>query len=237
MKKIYLYVKESPRGLKYLGKTEQNPFEYLGSGTRWLHHIKKYKLSSKDIKTIILFETEDKELLKEQGLYYSDLYNIVDNNDWANLKKENGDGGGGPKSKDEKSRISKKMKGRKLNWSEEAIEKRNKNLKGRKMPKCKEETKIILSNKFKGVKRGNHTKNSYTKAIETRKNNGYIHSEETKNKIKSSLKGVKRPKEVVDKLGKKIMIDDIIYSSMSEAERVLNKSRYLINKHHKINLL
>ena len=65
MKTTYLYIKESPKGLKYLGKTEQNPETYLGSGTRWLNHIKKHKIKSEDIKTTILFETNDKILLKE----------------------------------------------------------------------------------------------------------------------------------------------------------------------------
>ena len=38
---MYLYVKtHNKSGLKYLGKTIQNPFKYKGSGTYWLRHIK-----------------------------------------------------------------------------------------------------------------------------------------------------------------------------------------------------
>lgn len=59
---IYLYLKESPLGLKYLGKTEKNPFKYNGSGLYWKSHLKKYNIKSKDIKTTILFETDDVKL-------------------------------------------------------------------------------------------------------------------------------------------------------------------------------
>jgi len=237
MEKTYLYIKESPLGLKYLGKTEQNPQKYLGSGKRWLRHIKKHKLQSLDIKTIILFETTDKEELKQKGLYFSDLYGVVLNKEWANLKPENGDGGGGKKSEKEKNKISQTMKKRKLVWSDDVIEKRNKNLKGRKMPPCKEETKKKLSEMFKGKIRGVKTKETYKKANETKKKNGYKITEETKLKIKNTLLGRKRPNDVIEKLGKKIEIDGIVYSSMSQAERILNKTRHIIKKEHKIKQL
>lgn len=90
---IYLYIKESPLGLKYLGKTEKDPFKYIGSGLYWKKHLKKHKFTYEDIKTTILLKTEDKEELKNKGIYYSELYDIVNNEDWANLRPENGDGG------------------------------------------------------------------------------------------------------------------------------------------------
>ena len=63
-----LYVKtHNVTGLKYLGKTVQNPYEYTGSGTHWLRHLKKY---GTDVTTEILLETDDKKLLKEKGIYY-----------------------------------------------------------------------------------------------------------------------------------------------------------------------
>jgi hypothetical protein len=234
MVKIYLYIKESPLGLKYLGKTIQNPQKYMGSGKRWLRHIKKHKLKSEDIKTTILFETFDREELRQSGIYFSDFYDVVINEEWANLKPENGDGGGGKKSEEEKNKISQTMKKRKLVWSDDAIEKRNKNLKGRKMPPHTEETKKKLSEMFKGKIRGVKTKETYKKAIETKKKNGYKITEETKLKIKNTLLGRKRPNDVVEKLGKKIEIDGVIYLSMSQAERILNKTRYIIKKEHKI---
>jgi hypothetical protein len=90
---IYLYLKESPLGLKYLGKTEKDPITYMGSGLHWKRHIKKYGFTYRDIKTTILFETTDKALLKEKGQYYSKIWDIVNNESFANLMNENGDGG------------------------------------------------------------------------------------------------------------------------------------------------
>ena len=91
---IKLYVKEHKSGLKYLGKTEaKNPDRYAGSGTRWLNHLKVHGGGKKNVTTTILFESEDKEEIKEKGLYYSELWNIVEDPSWANLKLEEGDGG------------------------------------------------------------------------------------------------------------------------------------------------
>jgi hypothetical protein len=91
MKTLYLYIKETPNGLKYLGTTCKNPFKYKGSGKYWVRFLNKYKFKIKDIKTTILFETTDKDILKEKGLYYSKLYNVVESESWANLIPESGD--------------------------------------------------------------------------------------------------------------------------------------------------
>lgn len=79
-------------GLKYLCKTsgKKDPCLYTGSGVRWLNHIKKH---NSYIITCIIGEYHTKEELKEAGLYYSKLYNVVESNDWANLTEEKGDGG------------------------------------------------------------------------------------------------------------------------------------------------
>jgi hypothetical protein len=90
---IYLYLKESPKGLKYIGKTIRNPYEYMGSGIVWKNHIKKYKLKASDIKTTILFESEDELLFREQAIKYSKIYDIVKSNEFANLTEEQGQGG------------------------------------------------------------------------------------------------------------------------------------------------
>lgn len=113
---IILYLKESPLGLKYLGKcTSTDPYKYLGSGKIWKMHIKKHNLTSNDIKTTILFETEDKEEFKRIGLYYSELWNITESSEFANLRPENGDGGWGhikgiSKSKEWKEKNSKRIR-------------------------------------------------------------------------------------------------------------------------------
>jgi hypothetical protein len=89
--KITLYLKtHNKTGLKYLGKTIQDPFTYLGSGKRWVPHLKKH---GTDIKTEILFETEDPKELTKWGIYYSKLWNVVKSKDFANCKEESGDGG------------------------------------------------------------------------------------------------------------------------------------------------
>jgi hypothetical protein len=92
-KKYYLYIKTSSLGLKYLGKTTKDPFTYMGSGKIWKRHIKKHNLTINDIKTEILFETNNLDELISKGLYLSKLYNVVESKEWANLRNESGDGG------------------------------------------------------------------------------------------------------------------------------------------------
>ena len=78
-------------GLKYLCQTRQkNYLKYNGSGKYWLDHINKH---GNNITTTILLETNDHEELKKLGQYYSNLWNIVESNDWANLRPEEGTGG------------------------------------------------------------------------------------------------------------------------------------------------
>jgi hypothetical protein len=91
--KYYLYIKTSPMGLKYLGKTIKDPFTYIGSGKIWQRHLKKHNLTINDITTEIIFETYDLDELARKGLEYSKLFNVVESDDWANLRDETGDGG------------------------------------------------------------------------------------------------------------------------------------------------
>lgn len=92
----YLYVKtHNVTGLKYLGQTTRNPIIYKGSGKRWNNHL---NIHGNDVTTEILFETEDKIALAIQGLYYSELWNIVNDYNWANIINENGTGGDTSKS-------------------------------------------------------------------------------------------------------------------------------------------
>ena len=89
---IYLYVKQhSETGLKYLGKTTNNdPHKYPGSGLRWLNHL---NVHGYDYTTDILRECQSDDELKEWGIYYSNLWNVVESKEWANLKSEEGQGG------------------------------------------------------------------------------------------------------------------------------------------------
>jgi len=86
----YLYVKtHNKTGLKYLGYTKNDPNEYKGSGKHWIRHIKTH---GDDISTELLLETDNKEEIKETGLYYSNLWNIVESKEWANLIPESAEG-------------------------------------------------------------------------------------------------------------------------------------------------
>jgi len=90
---IYLYVKtHNITGLKYLGKTEsKDPHKYSGSGTYWKSHLKKH---GKDYHTEIIKECQTKDEFAYWGLFYSNLWNVVESNEWANLKEETGDAHG-----------------------------------------------------------------------------------------------------------------------------------------------
>ena len=86
----YLYIKtHNITGLRYLGQTQKNPFEYIGSGKRWKRHVAKH---GNDISTKVLLETNSFDELKEKGTYYSKKFNVVNDNTWANLTEESGNG-------------------------------------------------------------------------------------------------------------------------------------------------
>ena len=89
----YLYIKtHTITGLKYLGYTgKEDPYTYTGSGTRWLNHLHAHGF---DFTTEILKECTSKTEIREHGIYYSRLWNVVRDKNWANLKEEQGDGGG-----------------------------------------------------------------------------------------------------------------------------------------------
>jgi len=81
-----------PTGLLYLCQTsKQDPYRYKGSGKRWINHLRAHK---PHIITCVLGTYETHEELKEAGIYYSKLYNVVESDDWANLREEDGMGGG-----------------------------------------------------------------------------------------------------------------------------------------------
>ena len=88
--KHYLLLKtQNKSGLKYLCYhygTEESCFKYKGSGSYWLNHLKKH---GKDISTIILKESNEKNIISEEGIKYSKMWNIVDSKEFANLIIEN----------------------------------------------------------------------------------------------------------------------------------------------------
>ena len=84
---IRLLLKTYNNNKKYLCKSESNNYtKYRGSGDNITDDLIV-------IDTEVLLETEDKALFKEVGIYYSKLWNVVDNPLFLNKKYEEGDGG------------------------------------------------------------------------------------------------------------------------------------------------
>jgi hypothetical protein len=101
---IYLYKKtHNKTGLQYLGKTTKDPLKYKGSGKDWIPHITEY---GNDVTTEILKECETKEELSYWGRYYSDLWNVVESDEWANRIPETGGGSGGTGGPEVSARVT-----------------------------------------------------------------------------------------------------------------------------------
>lgn len=92
----YLMIKEIEQtGLKYLCKRKQckdltEHLRYKGSGKLWRRILKAHPEYTIKTTVIGLYNKQD---LKKYGTYYSNLYDIVKSEDWANLIPEVGDGG------------------------------------------------------------------------------------------------------------------------------------------------
>jgi len=96
-----------------------DPISYKGSGTYWLRHIRKY---GNDVTTIWCQLFNDKDSLTSYALHFSESNNIVQSDEWANLRPENGIDGipkgsipknkGIPRTQQVKDAVSKANKGR-----------------------------------------------------------------------------------------------------------------------------
>lgn len=86
---VYLYIKRhNVTGLMYFGKTiKPNPDKYTGSGKYWLKHLKKH---GKDISTIFFEKFDNKEDLIEFAEFFSEEFDIINSDKWANLVAESG---------------------------------------------------------------------------------------------------------------------------------------------------
>lgn len=92
-KPTYLYIKQhSITGKLYFGKTIKNPMKYLGSGKLWLRHIKTH--GKEYVETLWYCLYYDLDELSKFALMYSEQENIVESDEWLNLKFENGLDGG-----------------------------------------------------------------------------------------------------------------------------------------------
>ncbi len=86
---ITLYVKtHNVTGLKYFGKTTaKDAHKYRGSGKYWLRHIKKH---GNDVTTTIVGVFEDVDECERVALAFSTENQIVESDNWANFRPENG---------------------------------------------------------------------------------------------------------------------------------------------------
>lgn len=180
----YLYKKtHNQTGLKYLGYTKRpNPSTYKGSGHYWQRHINKHGY---DVNTEILFESTNMSEVREQGLYYSKLWNVVESNEWANLKPESGTGG--DMGLAGRKKVSEKMKGR----AKSAVWKENhsKIMTGKKhTEEAKLNHSIAMSGQNNGMYGRSHTKESRELMSKTPKS--------TKGKTYEEIYGIEKATEL-----------------------------------------
>lgn len=91
----YLMIKKAyPSGFLYLCQTKRDPYTYKGSGLRWENHIKMHR---PHIITCVIGEYETMDELREAGIKWSRELNVVESEQWANLREEDGTGGGSGK--------------------------------------------------------------------------------------------------------------------------------------------
>ena len=130
--------------------------------------------------TEILLETEDKNEIKEKGLYYSTLWNVKESSDWANLTNEEGTGGaifkGRKHSPESIQKISDSKKG--VLFSDEHRKKISESNKG---------TRVGTENHFFGK---HHTDKSKAKISESL--SGKVRTAEFKQHLSDYWKGKKK---------------------------------------------
>lgn len=89
-KPTWLYIKQHAiTGKLYFGRTsKKNVLNYLGSGSYWTNHIKRYGVQH--VKTLWCHLFFDAETIREFAINFSHQNKIVESNDWANLIIEDG---------------------------------------------------------------------------------------------------------------------------------------------------
>jgi hypothetical protein len=186
----YLYHKISPFNLNYLGVTKRNPYNYRGSGKYWRRHLKKHNIKTKDIITIVLFSTNNIELLEEKAKYYSKEYDMVSSEEWANLTPETGNNTlfGFKHNEESKKKMSESRKRQKA-WNKGIT--------------ASIELKKKLSQSHIGHPVSDETKEKIRKALIGNKHTqGFKHSNESKMKISNSNKGKTITQETKVKISK-----------------------------------
>lgn len=219
-----LMIKTYSNGKKYLCQTSRDDWEtYKGSG-----------IMVKDNPELILEKTEligeyaDKSQLRKAGIYYSDLFDVVENPDFMNLCREEGQGGHTLYTEKRNKKISEKLKNKtkSTKHKEKLSEKQlNKVVAWDKVNECSitvtrfdfennDDLVGIASVKAKGIPKSDDWKKKMSKPK----------SEEHKEKLRGP-----NPKKSLPShkhgMSKPITFEGVDYSSISEASRILNKNK------------
>ena len=89
---VHLYIKTHRKtGLKYFGRTVEDPYSYQGSGAYWTRHLAKY---GDDVSTVIVGTYYDDVELRTAAQNFSSTNRVAESTEWANLLPENGDEAG-----------------------------------------------------------------------------------------------------------------------------------------------
>lgn len=87
-KPVHLYVKtHNETGLKYFGRTTEDPGTYAGSGTFWRNHVAEY---GENVTTEIVGTYTDEASLRSASELFSTENDVVNSVEWANLIPESG---------------------------------------------------------------------------------------------------------------------------------------------------
>lgn len=204
----YLYVKtHNKTGLKYFGKTINDPYNYRGSGKYWLAHLKAH---GNDVTTEVIGYYINGDECVKAATNFSIQNNIVESIDannkkvWANQILENGVDGGDtgrtnytPMSDSTKEKLSQSLRGRTA-WN-----KGSKGLvKGNTMPRT-EEQKQKLREANLGKKQSQET-------IEKRRAKliGHSVSAETREKLSVANLGKKLSEKTKQKLRDRVVSEE-----------------------------
>ena len=168
--KTFLYIKRHKEtGLLYFGKTcKKDPYTYNGSGIFWKKHIKKH---GENIETLWVSEFNENDNVEEFAELFSEVNDIVNSSQWANLIIENGKDGwisGVKRSIETREKMSNSAKNR---------------------SPMAQETRDKLSKAHKGHNR-KHSEETKKRLSEA--NIGKILSEETRKRMSESRTGLKR---------------------------------------------
>ena len=89
---VHLYVKtHRVTGLKYFGRTVEDPYSYRGSGAYWTRHLERY---GDAVDTQVIGTFFDASELRAAAMSFSSEHNIAASTEWANLLPEDGDAAG-----------------------------------------------------------------------------------------------------------------------------------------------